>query len=96
MANSRGAKGVVREPVESAPRRGALRSMPSAAVATAAPVRLSQEEARSAFDEQARCRLGMSGEEFLAAWDSDRLDGLDESDVMWVASLLPLVHPASA
>ena len=28
-----------------------------------------------------RCWLGMSGEEFLTAWDGDRLEGLDAGDV---------------
>ncbi len=54
----------------------------------------SQDRGRgTAFDEQARRHLDMSGEEFLENWCAGAFDDrLEDPDVGWVASLLPLVY----
>jgi hypothetical protein len=58
------------------------------------PVReLTREEARELFEREAQRYLGMGGEDFLRAWDEDRLAGHpDQSRVMSVAILIPLVR----
>jgi hypothetical protein len=53
---------------------------------------LTDEEAYALFDREARRYLGMSGQEFIVAWESGKFDeNPDQSDVMYVAMLLPLV-----
>lgn len=52
---------------------------------------LSEQEARELLDKQARRYLGMSGEEFIRAWDAGEFDAdPDRPEVMRVAMLLPL------
>jgi hypothetical protein len=54
------------------------------------------EEGREIFDQQARLRLGMSGEEFLRRWNAGEYEhtaDLGEPGVMDVVMLLPLVQP---
>ena len=53
---------------------------------------LSQEERWEIFDRQARRYLGMSGDEFLRAWEAGALDDLDRPEVMRVVMLLPLAR----
>jgi hypothetical protein len=54
---------------------------------------LSATEGAELFDEAARDELGMSGEEFLAAWDRGDFAGLPERpEVMSVAMLIPFVR----
>lgn len=54
---------------------------------------MTREEAREFFDEQARAWLGMSGEEFMSAWDAGEFDDPPErTEVTNVALLLPLVR----
>lgn len=54
----------------------------------------SPEEGRRIFDEAAQFYLHMSGDEFLAAWDSGRFrDDPDLPRVMDVVMLLDLVRP---
>ena len=57
------------------------------------PIDLTDEQASALFDREARRYLGMSAEAFLAAWDAGQFDAdPDQSDVMYVAMLLPLVR----
>jgi hypothetical protein len=52
------------------------------------------EEGRAIFDQEARFRLGMSGEEFLRRWNAgEYADDPDRPDVMDLVMLLPLVQP---
>jgi hypothetical protein len=54
---------------------------------------LTKAEAWEIFDRQARRYLGMSGDEFLRAWDSGVFDqDPDNPEVMRVAMLLPLAR----
>lgn len=53
---------------------------------------LTPEQGREVFDRQARQHLGMSGEEFIRAWDAGEFGERDDSDLMGVAMLLPLVR----
>jgi hypothetical protein len=53
---------------------------------------LSADEGRELFDRQARLRLGMSGAEFLRAWDAGEFGDRDDSDLMGVAMMLPFVR----
>lgn len=53
---------------------------------------LNEDEARVEFDRQARRRLNMSGEEFLRRWDAREFPDLEDPDVDWVGSLIPLVR----
>lgn len=59
------------------------------------PYELTPEEGWARFDEQARRYLGMSGEDFLCAWDAGEIDP-DDPDrhlaIMNVVFLLPLVR----
>lgn len=51
---------------------------------------LSDDEGRALLDEAARRYLGMSGAEFLMAWDSGKFqDDPDRPEVMRVAMLIP-------
>jgi len=50
------------------------------------------EEGRELLDRQAHLRLGMSGEEFLRAWDAGELGHRDDSELMGVAMMLPCVR----
>lgn len=57
------------------------------------PPELTPEEGRAIFDEAARRRLGMSGDEFIRRWEAGEFDeGPERLDVMHVAMLLPLVQ----
>ena len=59
----------------------------------AAPHEVTREEGRSVLDRLARRYLGMSGDEFLRAWDGGRFDrDADHPEVMRVAMLLPLAR----
>ncbi len=51
---------------------------------------LSPVEGERLLDEQARCYLGMSGEDFARRWAAGELDADEHPDVMRVAMLLPL------
>jgi len=54
---------------------------------------MTRAEAREFFDGQARAWLGMSGEEFMRAWDAGEFDAPPErTEVTNVALLLPLVR----
>ena len=53
---------------------------------------LSSAEGRALFDQEARAALGMSGEEFVKAWNAGQFDdNPDCAQVMRVVQLLPLV-----
>lgn len=56
------------------------------------PIReLTEAEEFEYFDRQARARLNMSGQEFMAAWDAGKFRGqVDTPDVLYVAMLRPL------
>lgn len=55
---------------------------------------LTPEQGREILDRQARCYFGMSGEEFIRAYEAGELaDHPNESDVVYVALLIPLVRP---
>jgi len=53
---------------------------------------LTPEQGREIFDRQARQRLGMSGEEFIRAWDAGEFGDRHDSDLMGIAMMLPLVR----
>lgn len=53
---------------------------------------LTREEGRELFDRQAERYLGMSGDEFLRAWDAGAFEDPDSSEVMRIAMLLPLAR----
>jgi hypothetical protein len=60
---------------------------------------VSAEEGRRLFEEEARRALGMSGDEFLRAWDAGEIDPNDpdrHGAIMRVLMLLPFVRPAQA
>ncbi|MGH3545435.1 MAG: hypothetical protein ACRDPW_05875 [Mycobacteriales bacterium] len=60
---------------------------------TPAVQELSAEEGVKLFDEVAHMKLGISGEEFLAAWDRGDFAGEPESvEAMSVAMLIPFVR----
>ena len=51
------------------------------------------EEGRAFFDEQARKRLGISGEEFIEGWRSGKYRTEEENtDVTWLEMLLPFAN----
>lgn len=55
------------------------------------------EEGRQLFDAEARRWLGMSGEEFLCAWDAGEIDPNDperHSRIMHVVMLIPFARPS--
>lgn len=61
--------------------------MNSAAPTSQEPVprELTRAEARALFDRRARAELGMSGVEFLRAWDAGELDPDDERVIgLWM------------
>jgi hypothetical protein len=56
---------------------------------------LTHEEGRALFDEQARFYLGMSGDEFLRAWDAGEIDPDDpriHGAVMRIVALIPFAR----
>ena len=54
---------------------------------------LTREEGRELLDCEARRYLGMSADEFIQAWESGKFaDNADQSDVMYVALLLPFAR----
>lgn len=59
-------------------------------------ITLSPEEARQAFDAEARRSLGMSGDEFIARWQAGAFPDPEDPNVVWVASLLFLVDRAGS
>lgn len=56
------------------------------------PHELSRDEGRALFDRLARRYLGMSGEEFIRAWDAGQFEGDpdERSELMRVVMALPL------
>jgi hypothetical protein len=50
---------------------------------------VSHEEGRQMLDAAARKYLNMTAEEFIAAWDEDRILETDDLRVQQVAALLP-------
>jgi hypothetical protein len=62
-------------------------------ISTNGHIDLTEEEAAALFDREARRRLGMSGPEFIAAWESGQFDDdPDQPAIMYMAMLLPLVQ----
>jgi hypothetical protein len=54
---------------------------------------LSRDQGRAILDRQARRYLGMSGEDFVRAWDAGEFDDdPDRPDVMHVAMLIGLTR----
>jgi hypothetical protein len=54
---------------------------------------LTREEGRALLDHQARHYLGMSGEEFIQAWNEGKFDeDPDQLGIMHVAMLLPFAQ----
>jgi hypothetical protein len=54
---------------------------------------LTREEGWALLDREARRYLGMSADEFIQAWESGKFaDNPDQSDVMYVALLLPFAQ----
>jgi hypothetical protein len=53
---------------------------------------ISLGEGRQMLDTAARQFLNMSGDEFMAAWDEDRIPDPDSWQVQQVASLLPFAR----
>jgi hypothetical protein len=54
---------------------------------------LTHEEGVALFDRVARQRLGMSGNEFIQAWETGFFDdNPDRPEVMYVAMFLPLAR----
>lgn len=50
---------------------------------------ISLEEGRELLDQAARRYLGMSADDFISAWDEDRIPDPDSLRVQQVAALLP-------
>ena len=62
-------------------------------VTTNGHIDLNQNEAYALLDREAQRRLGMSAQDFIAAWEAGQFDDdPDRPDVMYVAMLLPLVE----
>ena len=62
-------------------------------VTTNGHIDLTQEEAYALLDREARRYLHMSAQDFIAAWNAGQFDNNpDQSDVMYVAMLLPLMQ----
>jgi hypothetical protein len=62
-------------------------------VTTNGHIDLTQEEAYALLDREAQCRLGMSAQAFITAWEAGQFDDdPDRPDVMYVAMLLPLAE----
>ncbi len=53
---------------------------------------LSRDEGRALFDRQARYHLGISGDEFIRAWNAGEFDDPDRPEVMEVVMLLPFAR----
>lgn len=53
---------------------------------------LTPEQEREIFERQARKRLGMSGDEFIRAWDAGEFGDRHDSHLMSVAMMLPFVR----
>ncbi len=53
---------------------------------------LTPEQGRELFDRQARLRLGMSGDEFIRAWDAGEFGDRDDSDLMGLVMMLPFAR----
>lgn len=67
--------------------------MAIASKGTTKPQELSQEEGRAILDRQARHYLGMSGDEFMRAWNAGEFDDdSDRPEVMRVAMLIGLAR----
>ena len=54
---------------------------------------LNQQEGRQLLDSKARQYLGVSGEEFVRLWKQGHYRNADQPELMYLASLLPLVDP---
>ena len=62
-------------------------------VTTNGHIDLTQEETYALLDREARRYLHMSARDFITAWHTGEFDNdPDQSDVMYVAMLLPLVQ----
>lgn len=59
---------------------------------------ISEEEGEKIFDETARRKLGISGEEFLRRWDAGKYSNLADENprAQEVAMLIPLVRTTDA
>ena len=66
-----------------------------AAVVQQSVQELDADEGRALLDRQARRYLGMSGEEFLRAWERGELDPDADPNVARVAMLVPFGGPDS-
>lgn len=55
-------------------------------------VESAEAEGRALFDRAARRALGISGEEFLARWDSGEWADCDDPNVDGIAMLLPFAR----
>lgn len=64
-----------------------------AAVVQQSVQELDADEGRALLDRQARRYLGMSGDEFVRAWERGELDPDASADVARVAMLLPFGGP---
>ena len=53
---------------------------------------LTRGEGRALFDARAREWLGMSGDEFIRAWEAGEIEDPDRSDVMVLVIMIPLTH----
>lgn len=53
---------------------------------------LSPEEGRRMFDEQARSRLGISGDEFIRQWEAGEIENPDRSEVMARVLMIPFTR----
>lgn len=57
---------------------------------------MTPEETWAMFDRMARRYAGMSGEEFVRAWDAGEIENPDRPGIIDVAFMLPVVSPHSA
>jgi hypothetical protein len=53
---------------------------------------LTQDEGRALFDARAREWLGMSGDEFIRAWEAGEIEDADRSDVMVLVLMMPMTR----
>jgi hypothetical protein len=53
---------------------------------------LTRGEGRALFDARAREWLGMSGDEFIRAWEAGEIEDPDRSDVMVLVLMMPMTH----
>jgi hypothetical protein len=70
-------------------------TLPAPAARAADTSAFSRDEAQQLFDATARRYTGMSGEDFLSAWDEGTLS-TSVVGVMRVAALIPLVRKTCA